>query len=217
MGVEKALTAAGRAAACRHVAARFAPQVDALILNANGDAARFAFLRCAIVADATPNAGGGPLAGVAAALRHAHMQGFEWLAATPCDAPFLPLDLVARLARRRRKGRADRRRRRRGRPRTNVLRCGRPHSRPRSRRRWRRATAPAPTDDAIWRSASFVRRRRSLRQSQHAGRIRRCGGAAELTRHTVADGSGAAALSAISSSSQSRKARIFGRLRRVSG
>jgi len=98
MGVEKALTPLAGRPLVAHVAARFAPQVDALILNANGDAARFAFLRCAIVADATPNVGCGPLAGVAAALRYAQAQGFDWLAATPCDAPFLPLDLVARLA-----------------------------------------------------------------------------------------------------------------------
>jgi molybdopterin-guanine dinucleotide biosynthesis protein A len=80
------------------VAARFAPQVDALFVNANGDPARFAFLNCAIIADAASNAGGGPLAGVAAALRQAQTQGFGWLATAPCDAPFLPLDLVARLA-----------------------------------------------------------------------------------------------------------------------
>ena len=98
MGVDKALTPLAGRPLVAHVAARFAPQVDALILNANGEAARFAFLRCVIVADAAPNAGRGPLAGVAAALRHAQTQGFAWLAATPCDAPFLPLDLVARLA-----------------------------------------------------------------------------------------------------------------------
>ena len=98
MGGDKALaTLAGRPLVA-HVAARFAPQVDALFLNANGDAARFAFLDCAVVADSASNAGGGPLAGVAAALRHAQAQGFDWLATAPCDAPFLPLDLVARLA-----------------------------------------------------------------------------------------------------------------------
>ena len=98
MGGDKALAPlAGRPLVAR-VATRLAPQVDALFLNANGDAARFAFLDCAIVADAASNAGGGPLAGIAAALRHAQTQGFAWLATAPCDAPFLPLDLVARLA-----------------------------------------------------------------------------------------------------------------------
>jgi molybdenum cofactor guanylyltransferase len=98
MGGDKALAMLASRPLVAHVAARLAPQVDALFLNANGDAARFAFLNCPVVADATSNAGGGPLAGVAAALRHAQTQGFAWLAAAPCDAPFLPLDLVARLA-----------------------------------------------------------------------------------------------------------------------
>jgi molybdopterin-guanine dinucleotide biosynthesis protein A len=40
----------------------------------------------------------GPLLGVAAALAHARRRGFSLLATAPCDAPFLPLDLVARLA-----------------------------------------------------------------------------------------------------------------------
>jgi molybdopterin-guanine dinucleotide biosynthesis protein A len=98
MGGEKALAPLAGRPLVAHVAARLAPQVDALFLNANGDAARFAFLNCAVVADAGANAGRGPLAGVAAALRHAQMLGAAWLATTPCDAPFLPLDLVARLA-----------------------------------------------------------------------------------------------------------------------
>jgi molybdenum cofactor guanylyltransferase len=98
MGGDKALAPLAGRPLVAHVAARLAPQVDSLFLNANGDAARFAFLRCAIVADAAPNGGGGPLAGVAAALRHAQEQGFDWLTTAPCDAPFLPLDLVARLA-----------------------------------------------------------------------------------------------------------------------
>ncbi len=98
MGVDKALAPLAGRPLVAHVAARFAPQVDALFLNVNGDAARFAALGCTIVADAAPNAGGGPLAGVAAALGYARLQGFDWLATTPCDAPFLPLDLVAQLA-----------------------------------------------------------------------------------------------------------------------
>ena len=97
-GVDKALAPLAGQPLIARVAARLAPQVDALLVNANGDPARFAFLNCAVVADAAPNAGGGPLAGVAAALRHAQTQGFGWLATAPCDAPFLPLDLVARLA-----------------------------------------------------------------------------------------------------------------------
>jgi molybdopterin-guanine dinucleotide biosynthesis protein A len=78
MGFDKALAPLAGRPLVAHVAARLAPQVDALFLNANGD--------------------GGPLAGVASALRHAQSLGAQWLATAPCDAPFLPLDLVARLA-----------------------------------------------------------------------------------------------------------------------
>ena len=39
----------------------------------------------------------GPLAGVKAGLRRARSQGFAWLATAPCDAPFLPIDLVEHL------------------------------------------------------------------------------------------------------------------------
>jgi molybdopterin-guanine dinucleotide biosynthesis protein A len=98
MGGDKALAPLAGRPLVAHVAARLAPQVDALFLNVNGDAARFAALRYPIVADAAPDARAGPLAGVAAALRHAQTLGFAWLATAPCDAPFLPLDLVARLA-----------------------------------------------------------------------------------------------------------------------
>ena len=98
MGFDKALAPLAGRPLVAHVAARLAPQVDALFLNANRDGTRFAELRCAIVADAAPNADGGPLAGVASALRHAQSLGAQWLATAPCDAPFLPLDLVARLA-----------------------------------------------------------------------------------------------------------------------
>ena len=98
MGFDKALAPLAGRPLIAHVAARFRPQVDALFLNVNGDATRFASLSCEVVADAAPTGGGGPLAGVAAALRHAQTQGFDWLATAPCDAPFLPLDLVARLA-----------------------------------------------------------------------------------------------------------------------
>ena len=98
MGSDKALAPLAGRALIAQVAARLAPQVDALIVNANGDLARFASLGCAIVADAAAKPGAGPLAGVASALAYAEAQGFAWLATAPCDAPFLPLDLVARLA-----------------------------------------------------------------------------------------------------------------------
>ena len=98
MGVDKALAPLAGRPLIAHVAARFAPQVDALFVNANGDAARFDGFGLAVVADAAERPGAGPLAGIAAALNYAQWLGAEWLATAPCDAPFLPLDLVARLA-----------------------------------------------------------------------------------------------------------------------
>jgi len=54
-------------------------------------------LGCSIVVDAPEWRGAGPLAGILAALQAAKAQGLAWLATAPCDAPFLPLDFVARL------------------------------------------------------------------------------------------------------------------------
>ncbi len=77
---------------------RFAPQVGRLLLNANGDPARFAGLGLTVVPDSLPDHPG-PLAGVLAALdwTAACSPGTEWVATAPGDAPFLPRDLVARL------------------------------------------------------------------------------------------------------------------------
>lgn len=77
---------------------RLAPQCAALVINANGDPARFAFTGLPVVADDVPGFAG-PLAGVLAALDHAagaHPQA-NWLVSAAADTPFLPRDFVARL------------------------------------------------------------------------------------------------------------------------
>ncbi len=79
-----------------HAIARVAPQVDAMVLNANGDAARFAAWGLDVVADAMPDYPG-PLAGILAGLRWAAMRGATDVLSVPTDTPFLPEDLVARL------------------------------------------------------------------------------------------------------------------------
>jgi molybdopterin-guanine dinucleotide biosynthesis protein A len=81
-----------------HVVRRFAPQVDRLILNANGDPNRFADFGLPVVAD-TVGGFAGPLAGVLAGLRWsaANASDAVWVATASSDAPFLPHDLVARL------------------------------------------------------------------------------------------------------------------------
>ena len=99
MRADKALTPLAGQPLIAHVAARLRPQVDFLIVNANGDAARFAGLGAPVVADLDPLAFAGPLAGIAAAMAFAQAQGATLLATAPCDAPFLPADLVARLRR----------------------------------------------------------------------------------------------------------------------
>ena len=98
MGAEKALLALAGRPLIAHVVERLRPQVAELFINANGEAAR---LRASIAPSSPtpPEArGDGPLSGVGAALAFARRRGFSLLATAPCDAPFLPLDLVARLA-----------------------------------------------------------------------------------------------------------------------
>ena len=82
-----------------HVIARVKPQVTDLAINANGDAGRFADWRLPVVPDPIAD-NPGPLAGVLAGLdwAAAAVPGATHVASFPCDAPFVPLDLVARLA-----------------------------------------------------------------------------------------------------------------------
>lgn len=81
-----------------HLLDRLRPQVPAVILNANGDPARFAGYGLPVVADTLPDHPG-PLAGILAALDHAAAAhpGLPWVVSLTGDAPFIPLDLVARL------------------------------------------------------------------------------------------------------------------------
>ena len=77
---------------------RAKPQVAALALNANGDPARFKDYGLPVVADSVPGFAG-PLAGVLAGLDWAarDVPGAFHVASFATDAPFFPLDLVARL------------------------------------------------------------------------------------------------------------------------
>jgi len=76
------------------VIARLAPQCDGLILNANGDPARFAAFGLPVIADGVADFPG-PLAGLDwAAARRPEV---TFILSAAADCPFLPHDLVARL------------------------------------------------------------------------------------------------------------------------
>jgi molybdopterin-guanine dinucleotide biosynthesis protein A len=97
-GGDKALLRIGGATILERVLDRLAPQCAAIVLNANGDPARFAATGLPVVADDVPDFAG-PLAGVLAGLdwAAAHRPDVAWIASVPGDCPFLPRDLVARL------------------------------------------------------------------------------------------------------------------------
>ncbi len=81
-----------------HLLERVRPQVSDLLLNANGDPARFAAYDLPVAADAVEG-NAGPLAGVLTGLEWAAQAAPDcpWVASFACDAPFLPEDLVSRL------------------------------------------------------------------------------------------------------------------------
>lgn len=97
IGGDKALIPLADRPLIAHVRDRLAPQVAALVVNANGDAARLAFLGLPVIADGVPDHPG-PLAGVLTGLEHAAAHGHTAIITAPTDCPFLPTDLVARLA-----------------------------------------------------------------------------------------------------------------------
>ncbi|MEZ5899158.1 MAG: molybdenum cofactor guanylyltransferase MobA [Hyphomicrobiaceae bacterium] len=82
-----------------HVIGRLAPQVPQVVINANGDPQRFARFGLDVIADAG-EVGQGPLSGLLAAMLWAESlsDDITSLATVSTDTPFLPEDLVARLA-----------------------------------------------------------------------------------------------------------------------
>ncbi|MCC7048921.1 MAG: molybdenum cofactor guanylyltransferase MobA [Alphaproteobacteria bacterium] len=98
-GGDKCLRPLGPKTILQHVIDRARPQVDRLVLNANGDARRFAAYGLPVMADSVPDFAG-PLAGILAGLDWAATEAPDaaWVASFAGDAPFLPRDLVARMA-----------------------------------------------------------------------------------------------------------------------
>jgi molybdenum cofactor guanylyltransferase len=97
-GGDKCLRQLGERTILEHVIARARPQVAALVLNANGDPARFAGFGLPVVADVVAGFAG-PLAGVLTGMEWArtHRPECPWIATIATDTPFFPTDLVARM------------------------------------------------------------------------------------------------------------------------
>lgn len=97
-GDDKMLRRLGDATILARVIARVRPQVDRMLLNANGDPGRFADYGLPVAADSIAGHAG-PLAGVLTGLEWAaaNVAGCRWIVTVPTDAPFLPGDLVDRM------------------------------------------------------------------------------------------------------------------------
>jgi molybdenum cofactor guanylyltransferase len=98
-GGDKCLREVGGRTILARVIERVRPQVDALVLNANGDPARFASSGLPVAPDPIPDFSG-PLAGVHAGLEWsaANRPQVHYIVTVPADGPFVPCDLVERLA-----------------------------------------------------------------------------------------------------------------------
>lgn len=95
-GGDKGRLMLGNQSLIQRVIDRITPQVDAVVLNANGNLNRFSDLGLPVVPDSI---GGfpGPLAGVLAGMDWAAEHGYDWLISVAADTPSFPLDLVERL------------------------------------------------------------------------------------------------------------------------
>lgn len=97
-GGDKCLRRLGGVTLLARVIARIGPQVEALVLNANGDPDRFADYGLPVVPDLVEGFAG-PLAGILTGMEwvREHRPDCAWIVSIPTDAPFLPADLVAQL------------------------------------------------------------------------------------------------------------------------
>ena len=97
-GGDKPMRRIGGRTILERVIARLNPQCDGLVLNANGDPARFAGFGLAVIPDSVADFPG-PLAGILAGLDWAAANRPEasFVLSAAADCPFLPRDLLARL------------------------------------------------------------------------------------------------------------------------
>jgi molybdopterin-guanine dinucleotide biosynthesis protein A len=92
-GVDKGLAPFRGRPMVAHAIERLAPQVDEILVNANRNPEAYARFGHRVIADEIAGFAG-PLAGFERGLAHARGR---LVATVPCDSPFLPADLVARL------------------------------------------------------------------------------------------------------------------------
>src|SRR5437773_1134381 len=94
-GGDKALIRIGNDTILERALARLKPQTSGIVLNANGDPARFAAFGLPVVADTVPDFAG-PLAGILAGLDCAALNrpDCSYVLSVATDAPFLPADLA---------------------------------------------------------------------------------------------------------------------------
>ena len=97
-GGDKPLRTLGGKPILDRVVARARPQVADLLLNVNGDPARFEGYGLPMAGDVI-DGHAGPLAGILTGMEWARAEhpGIEWIVSFATDAPFLPGDLVAKL------------------------------------------------------------------------------------------------------------------------
>jgi molybdopterin-guanine dinucleotide biosynthesis protein A len=97
-GGDKARITLGGVSILQRVLACLKPQCSRIIINANGDTARFADTGLPVIADSVPDFAG-PLAGILAGLdwAAANAPDVEWLLSVPGDCPFLPKNLIEQL------------------------------------------------------------------------------------------------------------------------
>ena len=95
-GREKAFLELAAKPVILHVIEQFEPQVDQLLINANGDPTRFSEFGLDVVPDVLTSLTT-PLAGLHAALKFTKSVAAEVLVTVPSDTPFLPFNLVAKL------------------------------------------------------------------------------------------------------------------------
>jgi len=96
-GTEKAMLPLGGKPMVARVVDRLKPQVDRLLLSANGDPQRFSAFAIPVERD---QVGEGPLAGLLAGMRWSedNLPDAKFIVSVAADTPFFPADLVERLS-----------------------------------------------------------------------------------------------------------------------